>query len=202
MQTFSTDEVKKLLIQIQQGNEFAFTTLFDLYRPKIYTTALRITRDEWTAEEILQDTFVKIWKVRESLGAIDNFDAWLYTVARNVTFNALKLKDREKVNYDQMLLDRTVTLYSPEADVDLQMKEFQQILEQAVARLPPKQKATYQLIREQHLSRNETATALKVSPETVKWNLDQAMRSIRAYCMMRLSGIPLVFIVHFFSKIY
>lgn len=196
METDNTERVKKLLLQIRQGNETAFTDLFDLYRSRIYTTALRLTRNEWAAEEILQDTFIKIWKIRDTLNNIDNFDGWLFTVARNITFNALKRTEREKLNHNK-LVQESITLFYPGADLEMQAKEFQHLVNQAIARLPEKQKATYQLIKEEHLKREEVAARLQVSPETVKWNLDQAMRSIRAYCLMRMKGLPIVFIIHF-----
>lgn len=201
MRSIEADKVSALLEKIQNRDESAFTQLFDLYRSKIYTTALRITKDEWVAEEILQDTFLKIWIAREQLKDIDNFEGWLYTVARNITYNVLKRTAREKGNFDRLVQD-SITLFYPEADYHIQAKEFQKILDQAISRLPAKQKATYQLIKEQYLKREEAAAKLNVSPETVKWNLDQAMRSIRAYCMIRLKGLPLVFILHFFSKYF
>lgn len=196
MEAGNTAMVKELLLQVRQGDETAFTALFDLYRPRIYTTALRITKDEWSAEEILQDTFVKIWKNRETLDDIGNFEGWLYTIARNITFNELKRIEREKSNYNRMVKD-TVAEAGQGADTEMHTKEFQQLLYQAVARLPEKQKVTYQLIKEQQLKRDEAAALLQVSPETVKWNLDQAMRSIRAYCMMHMKDLPLIFILHF-----
>lgn len=201
MQTIDADQVRKLLLKIQMGNEAAFKQLFDLYRSRVYTTARRMTKDEWLAEEILQDTFIKIWMSRDKLENIGNFEAWLYTVARNVTYNLLKRVAREKGNFDRLVQD-SITLFYPEADYQIQEKEFQKILNQAIERLPAKQKATYQLIKEQHLKRDEAALQLNVSSETVKWNLDQAMRSIRAYCMVQLKGLPLVFILHFFSKYF
>lgn len=196
-----SDKVKSLLLDIQQGEESAFAALFDLYRPKIYTAALRITKNEWVAEEIVQDTFVKVWISRATLGNIENFEGWLYTVARNITFNLLKRSEREKGNFNRMVQD-SITLFYPPADYDIQTKEFQKILNEAIERLPTKQKATYKLIKEQHLKREQAVAELKVSAETVKWNLDQAMRSIRAYCLARLKDVPLIFILHFFSKYF
>lgn len=196
MESGNTATVKRLLFQIRDGDETAFSALFDLYRPRIYTTALRITKNEWAAEEILQDTFVKIWKNRAMLDQIENFEGWLYTVARNITFNELKRMEREKLNYNRLLQD-TVSVTYPGADAEIHIREFQQLLQQAVARLPEKQKITYQLIKEQQLKRDEVAAQLHVSPETVKWNLDQAMRSIRAYCTMHMKGLPVAFILHF-----
>jgi len=201
MQADQKNDVNYLLLKIETGDETAFGELFDRYRPNIYTTALRITKDEWVAEEILQDTFVKIWVGRAGLSTIENFDAWIYTIARNITYNALKRTQREKEHFNEIARD-SIKMFYPAADYNIQEKEFQKILDQAVERLPSKQQATYRLIKQQNLKREQVASELNVSPETVKWNLDQAMRSIRAYCMAELKGLPLIFILHFYSKYF
>jgi len=56
------------------------------------------------------------------------------------------------------------------------------------------------LIKEKHMKRNEAASLLNVSPETVKWNLDQAMRNIRAYCLANMKELPLIIVLHLFFK--
>ncbi|HSC38527.1 MAG TPA: sigma factor-like helix-turn-helix DNA-binding protein, partial [Chitinophagaceae bacterium] len=75
-------------------------------------------------------------------------------------------------------------------DHSLLEKQYESILRAAVGHLPEKQRQTYRLIKQQGLKREEAARELAVSPETVKYNLEQAMRSIRAYCLAQLDGHP------------
>lgn len=194
-------QLQAVLAKVAEGDEAAFAQLFDWYRSNIYTTALRIAKDGWVAEEILQDVFVKVWLARTTLNTIENFDGWLYTIARNITYNALKRSQKEKEHFNKVAQE-SISLFYPEADYQLQDKEFQRILEQAIERLPEKQQATYRLIKEQHLKRDQAAAELGVSPETVKWNLDQAMRSVRAYCVAHIKDLPLILILHFYSKYF
>ena len=191
----------ELLQEIAKGNEYAFTKVFEDYKANIYTTALRLTEDEWAAEEILQDTFVKVWINRAELPGLENFDGWLFTIARNLTYNALKRTEKEKQNLLDLTKD-SITLFYPEDEYETRERGFQEILDQAIERLPPKQQAAYKLIKQQNLKRAQAAQELNVSPETVKWNLDQAMKSIRAYCVAHAKDVPLIFILHFFSKYF
>ena len=172
-----------------------------MYRPNIYTTALRVTNNEWMAEDIVQDTFVKVWLKRHLLTTIDNFEAWLYILARNITLNIIKKQENYKAYAQEEAKAALIRVY-PEADYLVQDKEFQHMLQEAIKRLPPKQQETYRLIREQYLKRDEAASLLQVSPETVKWNLDQAMKSIRAYCLANMKDIPLVLLLHFLLKYF
>lgn len=193
-------ELSQLLLHVASGDEVAFRRLFDSFNANIYTTSLRISNDEIIAEDVVQDTFLKVWLNKEKLAAIDNFEGWLYTIARNITLNILKRKQ----HYKQYLHEEGSILYRiyPEADYQLQEKEFQSLLARAVERLPPKQLQTYRLIKEQFHKRAEVAAMLNVSPETVKSNIDQAMKSIRAYCMAHLKDMPLVLMLHFFTKYF
>ncbi|MFD2598206.1 RNA polymerase sigma factor [Sphingobacterium corticis] len=193
--------LKSILAKVSEGDEGAFKTLFDMYRPNIYTTALRVADNEWMAEDIVQDTFVKVWLNKHLLTTIDNFEAWLYILARNITLNIVKKRDNYKAYAQEEAKAALIRIY-PEADYLLQDKEFRNMLEEAIERLPPKQRETYQLIKEQHLKRHEAAALLKVSPETVKWNLDQAMKSIRAYCLAKMKDVPFVLLLHFLLKYF
>lgn len=190
---------RDVLEQVSNGDESAFRMLFDIYRPNIYTTALRITNDECMAEDIVQDTFVKIWIKRDLLSSLDNFEGWMYVLAKNITLNIIKRQDSYKA-YAQEEARAALIRVHPEADYLVQDKEFQRMLQEAIDRLPPKQKETYRLIKEQYLKRDEAANLLQVSPETVKWTLDQAMKNIRAYCLANMKEMPFVMLLHFFLK--
>ncbi|MEI2274360.1 sigma-70 family RNA polymerase sigma factor [Sphingobacterium sp. ML3W] len=188
-----------ILMRVAEGDEVAFKVLFDTYRPNIYTTALRVTNNEWMAEDIVQDTFVKVWIHRQQIPAIANFETWLYVLSKNIALDIIKKKAHYKTYSQEEAKNALLRVY-PEADYLTQDKDFKRLLDEAIERLPAKQKETYRLIREQYLKREEAAEILQVSPETVKSNLDQAMKSIRAYCTAHMNDIPLVLLLHFFLK--
>lgn len=188
-----------ILMGVAEGDEVAFKVLFDTYRPNIYTTALRVTNNEWMAEDIVQDTFVKVWIHRQQIPAIANFETWLYVLSKNIALDIIKKKAHYKTYSQEEAKNALLRVY-PEADYLTQDKDFKRLLDEAIERLPAKQKETYRLIREQYLKREEAAEILQVSPETVKSNLDQAMKSIRAYCTAHMKDIPLVLLLHFFLK--
>jgi len=190
-----------ILTEVSKGNEAAFKTLFDTYRPNIYTTALRVTNNEFMAEDIVQDTFVKVWINKHNLTNVDNFEKWLYVLSKNITLDILKKQAHYKAYAVEEAKEALIRVY-PEADYLAQDKDFQGLLQKAIDRLPEKQKETYRLIREQYLKREEAATMLNVSPETVKSNLEQAMKSIRAYCLANMKDIPLVVLLHFYFKYF
>lgn len=184
---------KELLLLISQGDEKAFTSLFNHYRPRIFTVVLKLTDSLSISEEIVQDVFIKAWLKKNELPSINNIGGWLYTIAANLTYNALKQNAREKNKL--VLMNRypdSTNFYSNE---DLLInKELEALLKQAVDKLPSKQKQCYKLIKEDGLKRNEAAIHLNISPETVKANLDAAMKKIRAHILSKVLQWPLIWI--------
>ena len=176
---------KELLSRIAAGDEYAFSELFDHYRPNVYTTALSMTGREWQAEEILQDTFLKVWLKRESLGEILNFGGWLYTIAERLTLNAILFHNRlQEKSREYAYIEKNGEAGDP--DLILMEKQYEQALREAIDRLPEKQRQAYHFIKVLGMKREEAAKRLRVSPETIKSNLDQALKNIRAFCLARI----------------
>lgn len=176
---------EETLIQlVLAGNQQAFAALVKKYRSNIFTTALQLLHNRHLAEEVLQDVFLKVWLQRSSLTEIDNFPAWLNTVARNTIYSAFKRAMKEKILPVEDLENSLDAGYNT-ADPLLE-KEYTQLLHTAISRLPERQQQTYRLIKLQGLKRNEAAAILGISPETVKYNLDEASRKVRAYCLAQL----------------
>ena len=181
------------------GDELAFTRLFDNYRDKIYSIAFKITRSTTVAEEIVQDVFLKIWLRRDRLIEIENFNAYLFVVTRNHVYKALKHIAK---NYELTAFTEKDQLAGDNDSADLVMeKEYSSLLRKAIDHLPNQQKKVYQYIKEKGLKREEAAGLLHLSPETVKYHLAEAMKNIRNFCMLRLDMF-IGFIICFFFPGY
>jgi RNA polymerase sigma factor (sigma-70 family) len=74
---------KELFIRMSQGDEAAFTKIFYHYTQRIYTYVLHKTKSPATAEEIVQQVFIKIWNSRETFSEVHNYESFLYTMASN-----------------------------------------------------------------------------------------------------------------------
>jgi len=189
---------KELLQLISEGDESAFATVFDYYRNKIYGVALKLTQSTTVAEEIVEDVFLKIWIRRAALNEIENFGAYLFTVARNETYKILKQIAK---NYKIVLLsENNESPAHNNAEDYLVNKELTTLLQKAIDRLPRQQKQVYKLMREEDLKRGEVAELLHLQPETVKFHLAQAMKNIRTYCMLHLNtliGLPILLYAFF-----
>lgn len=183
---------KWLLLRVSEGNEEAFAQLYHTYRDKIYSLAFHITRSVVVSEEIVQDSFMKVWQQQARLPEIRDFDAWLFIIARNHIYTALKKMARETTF---VIPDDYDIIQEDDITSTIDYKQFSSLLSEAVNQLPPQQYKVYHLLKEEKLSRDDAAAQLGLSPETVKVHLARAMRTIRAYMTVRLPLSVALFVI-------
>jgi RNA polymerase sigma-70 factor (family 1) len=171
-------ENKIHLNRLAESDQNAFSVLFNKYCQRVHHFALKLTHSEVIAEEVVQDVFMKIWMNRRSLGAIECFEAYLFTICRNHTFNILKRLAREEIA--KAALGREILAHH-ETEETVMYDEAQEILHQAVDKLPPQQRLVYSLCHQKGLKYEEVASQLNISRLTVKTHMQQALRSIKSH---------------------
>lgn len=182
---------KHLLNQLASGNEGVFREIFDQYAPKIYSFALKLTHSVVTAEEIVQDVFLKIWTHRDHLTGVNHFSAYLYTLTRNHIFTVLKQQSREMQAKTRLLQEQSRLR---ETEVSANDLEYQNLLDHAMTHLSPQQKLVFDLCRLKGFKYTEAAKRLNISPLTVKTHMQQALRALK----LHLGGILTLFVGNIF----
>ncbi|QEC40541.1 RNA polymerase sigma factor [Pseudobacter ginsenosidimutans] len=170
---------------ILHAEEKAFNELVTLYTPDLLTVISGITKCRYVAEDILQDTFLKLWSRRETL-ACENPGGWLYRVAVHAAYKYLH-KESRRTRALQDLTAGSKPVCIPAADNRMISKEQQCQLELIFTRLPQMQKKVFWLSREGGLSRAEIAGKLNISCNTVRVHLTRAQRFFKA----QLSAVSL-----------
>ena len=188
MQKQVTYTERELLLQVAEGSTIAFQHLFDLYRNKIYSLGMYLTRSEFLAEEIVQDVFMKVWENREQ-------HAWLRTVAKNTCCNYLRTMALEKLAMNQLAANTATETASSENEVIA--RQYEQIIDAAIQQLPAQQKKVYLLSRKAFKKQEEIAHELNISVYTVKEYMKLAQRSIRRYLENRTELVVLTAVVFY-----
>lgn len=179
MNNFSNIDIDILLKKISEENsEIALESLYKSYFDKLMRFVQLYVNSEQVSEEIISDIFFTIWKSRDSLPEIKNFNAYLYKMARNMSIDYLR---RHKMSFDR-LEDIHFDLYlgtetTPEED--LISKELIDQLDDAIDKLPNQCKMAFKLIREDHLKYKEAADILNVSVKTVEAHITKAVKILR-----------------------
>ncbi|MNY02306.1 ECF RNA polymerase sigma factor RpoE [compost metagenome] len=170
----SPQNENELLNRLANGDERAFTQLFEAYYKQMGEYVFKLTESLTITEEIVQDAFVKIWIKRESLKELNSFSNYLFILCRNQAFDQLRKKAREHVF--QQELERFLTEESGAAESP--MDEYRALIDVAVAKLPAQQHKVYILSRYERLKHEEIAAKLQLSTETVKKHIQHAVRFI------------------------
>lgn len=191
-ETGSYDEAL-LLQQIAEGNETAFRKLFAIYVPFLQPTLRRILTNDDVSDDIIQETFIRIWIHRDKLPGIENPRSWVLRIAYYRAFNYMRnLQVRAKA---LETFSRNKQVEGSELDDTLAFKALSKLVSTAVSQLPEQQRKIYRLNREHGMSISEIATQLSLSPQTVKNTLGRAMIFIRDFIEKNgylLSVLPLI----------
>lgn len=158
------------------GNEEAFTRLFHAYYPLLSTHVFRITQSLPVTEEIVQDVFLKIWMGRESLTQVQSFKAFVWVMARNLSFNALKKIAREQT-VKQSYQRSGAAAHTTEEHTEF----YHTLIDEAIALLPPQQQKVYLLSRQEKWKQAEIAANMGITLSTVKKYMQRAVDSITTY---------------------
>ena len=180
-----------LLIKLREGNEAAFIKIYNQYRRKVHTYAYQLSKSADTAEEIVQEVFIKIWQKKEQINVELPFEPYIRKITLNHVLNHLKKVAREKALQEQVFL--TIESSSNRTEEDLLEKELRKIYQEAIAQLPAQKKIIYQMSRVEELSHEEIAQKLSISKNTVKNHMVEASRFIREY--VSKNGSIICFIV-------
>lgn len=169
---------RELLLRIAEGDEKAFRVFFDAYKNRFYAVVLKMTGSDATAEELVQEVFLRIWQSRQLLVGVDNTDAYFFTAVYRLVFRHYK-----KVAQERKLLATLADADESDHNTDesILAAESKRLIDEAVSRLPVQQQKVFKLTRQEGLSREQVAEHLHISPNTVRNHLADATRFIREY---------------------
>jgi RNA polymerase sigma-70 factor (family 1) len=190
----SSDE-KELFLNISEGDEKAFAELFRIYVPRLENFVLSITKNEMLVDEVIQESFVRIWLNRERLATVDYPKTWIYRIVSYVCFYYLRKQALKQRIIDQVAEEGEQ--HNPTEEL-LGLKDLENIIQRAIDRLTPSQQKIYRLSREKGLKIPEIASQLGITSSTVKNTLVTSLRSIREYAASQ--GFTLSVLILWMSK--
>ena len=169
---------EELIARFQEGDEQAYTELVNRYRDKLMTFVYRFVNDMEQAEDIIQDTMLKLYTHKHYYRNIAKFSTWIYTIAGNLAKTELrKRKNRKVTNISQMgPEDRDYELPSvaPETDEVVQSEYIEKKIQAAIQNLPLRFRTVTILRDIQELSYEEISKIVEVPLGTVKSRINRA----------------------------
>lgn len=175
------EAAEKILLQyVQQlahGDQQALRKLVLHFSPSLHRFAFNMTGNMQEAEEIVSDVFVKLWRQRVNLPAINALKYYLYKSVRNTALNYIKQNNRRSAGqYNWEVTVRNGGMPTPEDF--LISKEQLVFIRDAIRALPPRCQEVFMLVKEEGLSYAEAADLLDISVATVNVQITIALKKI------------------------
>lgn len=146
-------------------------------KDRLFRLALRITLVREDAEDMVQETLIRVWKALQDGNNIDNIEAFALTVCRNLSLDYLARREQQNVSFDADLHDRPDAARSPHEQ--LVSAEQTQRIHRLLNSLPEKQRTAMQLRDIEGRTYREIAEVMQISESDVKVNIFRARRTIK-----------------------
>ena len=162
---------------LRAGKEEGLKYFFSQYDTALTWFALRITGDEATAEDMVAEAFVKLWKHATEITPSPSVKAYLYRLVRNASIDYLRHKKRERAHQKEVVYLNEISEESLTA-MEIEAKTHHNVY-QAIEQLPPRMGQVFRMFYFQRKSLPQIATELQLSVNTVRNQKTQALLFLR-----------------------
>lgn len=177
-----------------KGNMTAFTSLFDEYLPRLYGFCHKYLHNAADAQEVAQETFIRIWESRETIDPRQNFGTYLIAIAKYRIYNIIKhrfVEEKHRANVAEAIRPR----FSQEDE--LLWNDLVELMLSSIENLPPRQRVVL-LLRSQGYTNAEIAERLEISIRSVETYYSKALINMRTILGPECQWAVLLFLAPFF----
>jgi len=184
--------------ELAQGEPLAFEELLVRYEAPVKTFCYAFLRNREAAEDIAQETFMRVFRNAKRYQPVAKFTTWLYKIAANLCINELKKgKLRSTLSLDEpagadpdgsRIVERIAT-NSPSPLTQLERAEAQGLIDKAIEHLPPDQRTTLVMVEYHQMQYQDIAEILEVSVSAIKMRVKRARETLRETLKMLQVGI-------------
>ena len=168
------DKDQSYLIALIKGDRKAFEYFFSKYYALLVLFSFKIIKRKEVSEDIVQDVFVTLWKIKETLSKLLKIKPYLYTSTKNKSLNHLKLQKNTVVSASS-----EDDYYDDENSYLEEKQEQINKVNKAIEALPEKCKEVFILVKKEGYSYKETAEHLNISVKTVEAQVSKAIKLIK-----------------------
>jgi RNA polymerase sigma-70 factor, ECF subfamily len=182
---------QQVVVFAQEGREDAYRELIKRYERPVYSLIYRMVRDNETAEDLAQETFIKVLNNIDRYRPEFKFSSWLFKIANNITIDHLRRRQLDTISIEgspdaltgerQRATAVTVASGGESPLEELESKEIGASIEQAIAKLRPEYRACIILRHVEDYSYDEIAEIVKLPLGTVKTYIHRARQELREH---------------------
>jgi RNA polymerase sigma-70 factor (ECF subfamily) len=160
-------------------NKISFRNDILPLKNELYRLALRITLNPAEAEDIVQETMIKVWNKREQWNDIESIEAFCLTICRNISLDKMRKMENQNQSLEESEHDAPDQSYSSNPEEQAMQQDKLMLIRRLINALPEKQRSAMQLRDFEGKSYKEIAQIMDISEEQVKINIFRARQTIR-----------------------
>jgi len=196
-ENISTDAL--LLKGLRNGNHASFKKLYDLYSAHLFNYSFKLLKSKDAAEDIVQDTFLTVWNIRDRIKSSGSFKSMLFTIGLNSIRHTFNILSKENDLKDELLYNLSEN--SKEYSADNDYEELVKKLEKLLTQMPEKRKQVFIKKKIEGLKAKDIAIELNISVKTVAYHVAEAMKFLKKeFKAMGISGVVLLSVISFMRK--
>lgn len=170
------DNERELIMRVKKGSIPAFERLVKIYERRIFNYLYRVLGNRTDAEDLTQETFIKLYANRRSIDPDKSFRSWLYRVATNTAYDLFR---KRKGWRESFIIDDLERPYeTPDSSSSYDTMETAKDVEQALTRLKPTYRTVLLLFYKEGLSYEEIAGTVNLPINTVKTNIRRGKQAL------------------------
>lgn len=183
MQSSNRPADTDLMLKVREGDQWAFAVLYDRYYRRVVDFFFALCRNSQTAEDLCQETFLRIWRLRRRYAATGSFPAYLFTFGRNIWLEECRrYGKRRRLGIPESVEEMLVPVAGPpssEPDERATCSEIEEHVFAALNRLPEEQRMAFVLRVVNGLSVEEVGDILECPVNTVRSRKILAVKKLR-----------------------
>ncbi|NLP09465.1 sigma-70 family RNA polymerase sigma factor [bacterium] len=175
---------EELIHRFQDGDIYAFDAIVNRYKDQLLNYAYRFLNNPEEAEDVVQETFLRIFRNKHAYREIAKFSTWVYTIAGNLAKTELRKRKRRKYLYlsDMGYDEKEYEIVDPSANTEKEVESLfqEKIIQKAIDELPPRFRQVILLVEIQELPYEEVSKIMRVPLGTVKSRVNRARLKLQA----------------------
>ncbi|SEM04270.1 RNA polymerase sigma-70 factor, ECF subfamily [bacterium A37T11] len=179
-----------VLLSLKEGSESAFSEIYNAYSRGVYRKLLYMVKSKDDAEELTQETFVRLWEKRSLIDPDQPIIPYILRIAGNLVHDLYRRSARDQ-QLQQAIIAASSELYL-HTEEDLLYKESKALIDSAIEALPDQQRQVFKLVKLEGKSYQEVSEQLGIGTATVSTHIVRATKSVRQFLFNSYGGPALL----------
>lgn len=170
---------KTLVKELKSGSESSYNQLYKLWVSRLYHFVYGYIKSESVTDDIVQETFIRIWTHRSDLNPELSFKSYLFTISYHLLLKELRRQLQNPLVEEYITYTSQLQLSEKSTTGAIEFDQFKKALEHAKSKLSPRQREIFEMNKEQSLSVTEIAAKLSITEQVVRNQLSASLKTIR-----------------------